>query len=248
MYNLRTIFLCVLFATQTSTMELSQNSNNKRIIIPRRVETLFKLAIQCVINHQGIRELRLGVCDLPHEVKKEYDCLRYLADVKCRFGFEKEDFTFSLDELINHGKISILSDQRRLDVESMQINVIRSLTLRTIANKCSFLTSLYLERNKLKKIPESIGLLTTLEVLRLGNNQLEKLPNFMTNLVNLVLLSFPRNLLAKLPDSFGRLTKLEAIELSYNLLDKLPDSFGKLTKLEFFYLHGNLFSKLPNLM
>ena len=33
MHNPRTIFLCMLFATQISAMELSQNSNNKNIAI-----------------------------------------------------------------------------------------------------------------------------------------------------------------------------------------------------------------------
>ena len=134
MHNLRTIFICVLFATQTFAMEFDRNQENEKITIPRRVETLKQLAAQCLIRNPHIYSLEQIDWATSNKAKKE--CVRqyYLIHGKYIFGFKKKDFTFSLAELVNHGKITISSGQKTLNLRYKRIHVIYPLTLQVIDN------------------------------------------------------------------------------------------------------------------
>ena len=253
MNNLRTILLCVLFATQISAMELSQNSN-KDITIPRQVETLFKLAAQCIAKHLKTYKEEQIIC-LSKEIKKELARQHYLINDGYILGFEEEDFTFSLAELINHGKITIPSDQKLLCTSErellylsrMQIHVIYSPTLQTIANKCSFIRELFLNNNRISKLPSSISELVKLEYLNLDHNQLAELPNSIGCLSGLRYLMVEDNQIAELPGSIGQLTNLKQLNLYNNQLTNLPDSIGQLTtNLKELLLHNNQLTGLPD--
>ena len=249
MHNLRIIFLCVLFATQISTMELSQNLTNKRITIPAVepvVKTLKQLAMQCAINHLELHNLDKE--KLPNELKKALARQYYLQKNQYIFDFKDRDFRFALAELVNHGLITISSDQKKLDLGYMQIDVIHSLTLQIIANKCPFLTSLHLSDNELAKLPYSIGQLTKLEIINLEGNQLTELPDSIGRLTTLTALVLRYNKLAKLPDSMSKLVNLSHLNLSNNQLAEPPGFIGQLVNLKWFNLSNNLISKLPNSM
>ena len=266
MHNLRTIFLCVLFVTQTFTMELSQNSNNKKtvacinllfvpstfviknIIIPvvkpvvkLLIKTLKQLSLQCVIN--CLKTYDPDKIKLPNELEKELARQYYLQKNQYILGLKEGDFTLSLAELVNYGRIIISSGQKKLDLVSVQIGVIHSLTLRTIADECLFLRYLDLSDNQLTKIPKSIGLLTTLRRLNLNENQLTKLPDSFGRLTNLTELCLEKNQIVELPNTIGQLTNLELLIIENNKISKLPDYITKLVRLEIFDLFNNLLPK-----
>jgi len=76
--------------------------------------------------------------------------------------------------------------------------------------------------NNIKVLPESIGLLESLEVLILHNNHL-----------------------TTLPESFGKLSSLKKLDLSWNNITNLPEWISSLSSLEELNLRGNKLSNLP---
>ena len=80
------------------------------------------------------------------------------------------------------------------------------------------LNSLYLSRNQLSSIPESIGELTHLTSLDLNKNQL-----------------------SSIPESIAKLTHLNSLHLFGNQLSTIPESIAKLTRLTSLDLYGNPF-------
>jgi hypothetical protein len=112
--------------------------------------------------------------------------------------------------------------------------------------KCAggHVTELNLSDNGLSgTIPESIGNLSSLEILYLFENQL--LPEFTGNLSNLKELHLSNNQLTSLPESIGNLSSLERLVLSSNQLTSLPESIGNLSSLERIVLSGNQLTSLP---
>ena len=188
-------------------MEPSQNSNNK------------KLPFQLVKTIKQ-KKLELFVLEKEYEVKKECARQHYLVNDECIHGFKKEDFTFSLAELINHRKITISFDQEELDLRSMKINIIYSLTLQTIPYRHPFISQLYLCNNLLAKLPNSVNKLANLRWLFLSNNQISKLHNSIGQLTKLRKLTLDNNNLSKLPDSMSKLVNLDHLDLSDNLLSE----------------------------
>ena len=85
------------------------------------------------------------------------------------------------------------------------------------------LTELHVGSNNLSRLPENIGLLTSLEELYL-----------------------PHNSLTELPWDIGKLTRLEIIDLTNNKLNRLPNSIGKLTCLDTFLLEHNNLIRVPD--
>lgn len=92
------------------------------------------------------------------------------------------------------------------------------------------LRSLYLYRNKLISLPESISQLTNLTWLNVGGG-LVSLPEWIAQLINLTDLGLYNNQLTSLPDSIGQLTNLDRLDVSYNKLKSIPESIGLLTNL-----------------
>ena len=91
---------------------------------------------------------------------------------------------------------------------------------------------LYCNKNKLAKLPESIGSLVNLKKLYCYNNQLTKLPESIGSLVKLRELYCRNNKLSELPESIGSLTNLHLLNCDNNQLTKLPESIGSLANLE----------------
>lgn len=89
-------------------------------------------------------------------------------------------------------------------------------------------TKLDFSGTELHKLPESIGQLTQLQVLRLHVTHLESLPECIGKLTNLEILSLAKNQLTSLPECITQLTQLKELDVSYNRLTSLPDSLYEL--------------------
>ncbi len=69
-------------------------------------------------------------------------------------------------------------------------------------------------------LPESIGKLINLEILRLRCTNIKSLPSSLGNCINLKVLDFHCNNLTNLPVSLLNLQRLEDVDFSYNPLDE----------------------------
>lgn len=107
------------------------------------------------------------------------------------------------------------------------------------------LISINLENLGLTILPNSIGILTTLEKLELSNNSLTSLPDEFGGLKPLKYLYLANNKLETLPNSIKNLDRLREIDLSNNFLKSLPDNFGSLKSLKLLDLNNNHLAKLP---
>jgi hypothetical protein len=126
--------------------------------------------------------------------------------------------------------------------------------------------------NRLKYLPQSIGELEKLWLLRVSNNQLTSLPESIGNLRSSVngkgvvldishnqLKSLPEsighgnigflygnfNRLASLPESIGQLENLLILQVQNNQLSSLPESIGKLDKMRVLLAWSNNLTTLP---
>lgn len=75
--------------------------------------------------------------------------------------------------------------------------------------------------NRLTQLPESIGLLSKLELLTAHGNLLHSLPASLGKLSNLTTLNLSGNRLSSLPDLWAGLCKLEDLALSGNMLQSV---------------------------
>jgi hypothetical protein len=104
---------------------------------------------------------------------------------------------------------------------------------------------LSLTSNNLANLPEEIGDLTLLTVLRVDDNRLTCLPDSVGRLSNLEELQAGQNRLSKLPASIGLLRKLETLMLNENLLEELPVELGSCQRLTVLSLRKNRLEHLP---
>ena len=111
--------------------------------------------------------------------------------------------------------------------------------------KIRSLTDLSLTSNNLANLPEEIGDLTQLIVLRIDDNRLTSLPESIGRLSLLEELQAGQNRLSKLPTSIGLLRKLETLMLNENLLDELPVELGSCQRLTVLSLRKNRLEHLP---
>jgi Leucine-rich repeat (LRR) protein len=99
---------------------------------------------------------------------------------------------------------------------------------------CSRLAPEYRPDTSLSRttLPEEIGNLTGLKILRIFRQEIQSLPSSIGNLKNLEELEIYSSMKV-LPEEIGNLTKLKALRMNYcGSLECLPRSIGKLKNLE----------------
>ena len=85
--------------------------------------------------------------------------------------------------------------------------------------------------NVFTKLPDSIGNLTSLQMLFLDNSKISALPSSIGKLTSLQSLDLRGTKISALPASIGNLTSLQLLDLSGTQISALPDSIGNLKKL-----------------
>ncbi|MEV4383089.1 hypothetical protein [Streptosporangium sp. NPDC049644] len=98
---------------------------------------------------------------------------------------------------------------------------------------------------RLEEIPESVGSLTGLKVLRMRGCELTEVPDWVRNLTALTMLVLESNRLTAVPEWLGDLTDLTWLYLSDNELTDLPESLGRLTELKELAVNENRLTTLP---
>ncbi|KAK2989752.1 hypothetical protein RJ640_030245 [Escallonia rubra] len=103
------------------------------------------------------------------------------------------------------------------------------------------LRKLFVQLNKIRSLPTSIGEMLSLRILDVHFNELRGLPLTIGRLANLEILNLSSNFsdLTELPDTIGDLTSLKELDLSNNQIHALPDTFGRLDNLTKLNLEEN---------
>ncbi len=110
------------------------------------------------------------------------------------------------------------------------------------------LIQLFLQHNKISFLPQKIGKLKSLKVLKLNDNLLERLPNEIGELTALIELQLQENHLKQLPPSMGRLKKLRSLYLEFNSLQEIPTNMVNMTGLHLLFLHNNKLEQIPDVL
>jgi len=104
---------------------------------------------------------------------------------------------------------------------------------------------LSLDDSQIISLPESIGDLSSLEVLLIRHTPLTNVPESIGDLSSLEWLELEDNQLISIPESIGELSSLEHLNLSNSQFTSLPESIGQLNSLEYLGIHHNQLTSIP---
>ncbi|KAF7329121.1 Adenylate cyclase [Mycena kentingensis (nom. inval.)] len=93
------------------------------------------------------------------------------------------------------------------------------------------LTTLFVQNNRLEKLPWSFPRMRRLITLNISNNKFKTFPEGVSELGNLRDLDISFNLISELPEGIGSLKNLERLVIVGNQVTRLPDEFSSLGKL-----------------
>ena len=111
------------------------------------------------------------------------------------------------------------------------------------------LQDLLITKTSISTIPDTIGYLSKLVILRMNYNMnLTQLPDSMQYLLQIRHLILYSNAICELPKHIGNCSNLETIIMRSNNLTALPESIGDLTKLRMLVLSDNHITQLPESM
>jgi Leucine-rich repeat (LRR) protein len=134
--------------------------------------------------------------------------------------------------------------QLSLDIFDLQfIKVLdfedNALTFLPELRSFALLERLSVTKNRLTKLPESIGGCCRLDSLYADNNRIQEIHFTYEQLLELRLVNLAHNEMCALDPSIGCCSSLEILHLHYNHLITLPYTIGLLTKLTRLTLHDN---------
>nr|XP_020471652.1 volume-regulated anion channel subunit LRRC8D-like [Monopterus albus] len=193
--------------------------------IPTNITELSPHLIKLVVHNDGTKLPVLNSL-------KKMTCLIHLELYSCEL------------ERIPHAIFS-LTNLQELDLKSNNIRTIEEIISLQHLKR---LTCLKLWHNKIITIPNSIGLVKSLESLYLSHNKLESLPPALFTLPKLRHLDLAHNSITVLPPDVGLLHNLQHLAINSNKLDVLPKTLFKCIKLKVLCLGNNALTILPELV
>lgn len=104
---------------------------------------------------------------------------------------------------------------------------------------------IFLNRNRIKEIPEEISRMKNVSFFYFIKNRLTKIPDAVGELNKLQGIYFTSNKITVLPASLFRLTQLRKLEVMKNRISNLPEAIGNLQELIHFNVADNPLGKLP---
>lgn len=120
------------------------------------------------------------------------------------------------------------------------------VTLPAELGSCTLLQKLELPYNSIKgRLPETIGLISSLVHLNASFNDINELPRSIVGLQELKTLTMERCALQRFPDTLIYLEKLEVIEVPNNRFTKFPIELNQMKSLKRLNLANNAISLLP---
>ncbi|KHG12914.1 hypothetical protein F383_06765 [Gossypium arboreum] len=129
---------------------------------------------------------------------------------------------------------------------SLMRNSISEISIDVLPTKCQLLTTLLLQHNPIKKIPNSFFTnMPCLSVLNLSFTKIESLPNSISELKNLTTLLL-RNCyeLRDLP-CLSMLQELKKLDLFGTKIEEVPEGMDMLIKLRYINLHVSTLKEIP---
>lgn len=128
--------------------------------------------------------------------------------------------------------IYYLSSLSTLDLSNMSLPLFGHLSLPDTIGKLKNLKHLDVSNNRLKYLPECIGDLTGLQILKLKGCHIGSLPESIGNLENLQELDLFENDIFYLPKCIGNLKSLQILNLRHTKVKSLPETIGNLSNLK----------------
>ncbi|XP_072344729.1 volume-regulated anion channel subunit LRRC8A isoform X2 [Scyliorhinus torazame] len=179
----------------------------------------------------NLTELELIRCDLeriPHSIFS----LHNLQEIDL-----KDNNLKTIEEIISFQHL------RRLVCLKLWYNHIAYIPIQigTLTN----MERLYLNRNKIEKIPAQLFYCRKLRYLDLSHNNLTSIPQDIGFLQNLQYFAVTANRIETLPPELFQCRKLRTLNLGNNCLLSLPSRVGELTSLTQLELRGNRLECLP---
>jgi Leucine-rich repeat (LRR) protein len=136
----------------------------------------------------------------------------------------------------------IFRELKNLDLVNTDLKEFPQIIFRMIN-----LEKLWLDHNKINKIPHKIERLKKLRQLSLWDNQIDYLPDSIGKLANLEELFLLNNKIQEIPNSIKNLNQLKMINLSMNKIKNGIEPLFRLSKLEKLELSNNLINKIPKI-
>jgi Leucine-rich repeat (LRR) protein/predicted transcriptional regulator YdeE len=140
---------------------------------------------------------------------------------------------------------SSIRNLKRLRVLNLSNNNIQ--TIPTEISELDSLRKLYLAKNELSILPSGIGGMGALEELFINNNQLNwnALPEEIGQLNKLQLLKLTNNKISYIPIEIGEIETLKYCYLDSNEIVEIPESIGQLSNLEILGVGYNKIEDVP---
>ena len=237
-------------------------SNNNLSSIPISINKLKSLEF-LILDSNQIKELPIEITSLSKlrylsiknnqlvEFPKLMENLQHLQKI----SFTKNKFDYFPDFLFHFDSIYIESDlwigyidevKEYQLVISFFSEIKRQIKLDKILISNGVVKDLNLAGLRLKSIPNSIGLFTSLERLDLSSNSLDRLPKLISSLKNLETLLLNSNNFKEVPEEVYFLKGLQNLEISDCPLETISPKIGSLLELRTLKIQKTPLSIIPN--